>query len=398
MKKIFIIILAIVICSCSKGTQNDSFHQIEKSSAFENDSPLDLSDVIRVYELYQRSNADEQDSILFTYVDEEMCEGEVTLFDDTSFVVRLPEYKQSNIPYLASAEEFYNNCSFLWNIWSNYEVWYRGETSGELCSVKEIIKSIKAIDSKVIKEENLKNAAQNYKDSILLLISSGMDIWDDEHNPWNVRESYTNEIGNIVCHYYDNYEEFQEKYDIIVRNAEGRGKEKFQHYLKSNEAKQLGLILDELNTCENFDEQCSIWRQWANTKKSHVEDGWLVAVGKKLMESGKYNPNLNRIWITWRSICQLFYCGASKDSVIPNPFFNVYRKKCYITCLKRIEEHPDDIFAMNCAASLAGEPNVIRMGVFHYGNDAVIDAKTMMPERFEFDLSDSTELEEDNDN
>ena len=45
MKKIFIIILAIVICCCSKRTQNDSFHQIEKSSAFENDSPLDLSDV-----------------------------------------------------------------------------------------------------------------------------------------------------------------------------------------------------------------------------------------------------------------------------------------------------------------------------------------------------------------
>ena len=62
-----------------------------------------------------------------------------------------------------------------------------------------------------------------------------MDIWDDEHNPWNVRESYTNEIGNIVCHYYDNYEEFQEKYDIIVRNAEGRGKEKFQHYLAQGE-------------------------------------------------------------------------------------------------------------------------------------------------------------------
>ena len=70
MRKILIILSAIVICSCGKSSKNDSFHQIDKSNAFENDLPVDLSDVIRVYELYQRSNADEQDSILFTYVDE----------------------------------------------------------------------------------------------------------------------------------------------------------------------------------------------------------------------------------------------------------------------------------------------------------------------------------------
>ena len=39
---------------------------------------------------------------------------------------------------------------------------------------------------------------------------------------------------------------------------------------------------------------------------------------------------------------------------------------------------------MNCAASLAGNPNVIRIGHFPYGNDAVIDASQMMPERFDF--------------
>lgn len=67
---------------------------------------------------------------------------------------------------------------------------------------------------------------------------------------------------------------------------------------------------------------------------------------------------------------------------------------CYHTCLKRIENHPDDIFAMNCAASLAGNPNVIRIGDFPYGNDAVIDASQMMPERFDFDDLSSDNEEE----
>lgn len=40
---------------------------------------------------------------------------------------------------------------------------------------------------------------------------------------------------------------------------------------------------------------------------------------------------------------------------------------------------------MNCAVSLAGNSNVIRIGDFPYGNDAVIDASQMMPERFDFD-------------
>ena len=386
MKKLFLIISVFAICSCSSNMKNSrSNNQKEKSSEFEYDMPVDLSDVIKEYELYQRCNADEQDSILYSFVDEEMCEGEVTLFEDTSFVIRLPEYKHSNNSYLAFAEEFYNNCSFAWNIWSNFEVWYRGETSGELRSAKEIIKSIKDIDVNIINDSDLNKAAQIYKDSILILMSIGIDKWDDAHNPWNVRYSYSDAIAKKTCHYYDDRDEFLNKYNIMVETAEGMGKARFQHYLNTNETEQLSVILTELNTCKNFDEQCSLWKLWANTKKSQSEDGWLVAVGKLLMESGKYNPNLNRIWITWRSICQLYYCGASKDSVIPNPFFNVYRRICYLTCLKRIKKHPDDIFAMNCAASLAGNPNVIRIGEFSFGNDAVIDASQMMPERFNFD-------------
>ena len=394
MKKSFILIIVLALCCCDKNVNNrnnenrsvtsrNNEQSEERISAFENNLPVDLSEVLQAYELYQKSNAVEQNSILFSFVDKEMCEGDVTLFEDTSFVIRLPEYKDSKIPFLAVAEEFYNNCSFTWNIWSNFEVWYRGKTAGDLRSDKDIIRSIKAFDVKTIRDVELNKAAQSYRDSILVLMSMGLDEWDDAHNAWNVRYNYSNAIEKKACRYYENMDEFQDRYNIIVEFAEGLGDDKFSHFVNTNEDGQL-VILSELNTCANFDEQCSLWRRWANSKESKGEEAWLVAVGNKLMESGKYNPNLNRIWITWRTLCQIYYCGVSKDSVIPNPFYNQYRRMCYQTCMKRIENHPDDIFAMNCAASLAGNPNVIRIGDFTYGNDAVIDASQMMPERFGF--------------
>ncbi len=356
--------------------------------------PVDLTDILQAYELYQKSSADEQESILFSFVDEEMCEGEVTLFEDTSFVIRLPEYRDSKIPFLAVAEEFYNNCSFAWNMWSNFEVWYPGHTAGDLRNDKDVIQSIRAFDVNIIRDAELSKAAQSYRDSILVLMSMGLDDWDDAHNAWNVRGTYNDAIAKKACRFYDDKDEFQDRYNKIVEYAEGMGDDKFSHYLNSNEDEQVSVMLSELNTCANFDEQCSLWRKWANSKESEGVDAWLVAVGNKLMESGNYNPNLNRIWITWRTLCQFYYCGASKDSVIPNPFYNQFRRMCYHTCLKRIETHPDDIFAMKCAASLAGNPNVIRIGNFPYGNDAVIDASQMMPERFKSDdLSDDNEEE-----
>lgn len=397
---LFVCLIACAGCTgASKGNVVDvdstSCDEEDISSSFEYSMPIDLTEILQTYELYQKSSAQDQDSILLSFVDEEMCEEEVALFEDTSFVIRLPEYKDSKIPFLAVAEEFYNNCMFVWNMWSNFEVWYRGHTAGDLRNDKDIIQSIRAFDVNIIRDAELNKAAQSYRDSILVLMSMGLEGWDEVHNAWNVRGTYSDAIAKKACRFYDDKDEFLDRYNRFVKYAEGMGDDKFSHYLNSDEDEQLNVMLSVLNTCANFDEQCSLWRKWANSKESQGEDAWLVAVGNKLMGSGKYNPNLNRIWITWRTLCQFCYCGASKDSEIPNPFYNQYRRMCYHTCLRRIETHPDDIFAMNCAASLAGRPNVIRIGDFLYGNEAVIDASQMMPERFDFDEMVEDESEED---
>lgn len=396
MKKYLIIIIAVTgLFSCNRNVRNNKQNETNDSySPFENSMPVDLSDILEAYDFYQKGNTDKRDSIEQSFLDKELCEDEITLFEDTSFAIRLPEYKDSKNSFLALAEDFYNNCSFAWNLWSNFEVWYRGHTAGELRGDKDIIKSIKAFDANIIKDAELAEAAKYYKDSILLLLSMGLDEWDDANNPWSVRNAYCDVITEKSFRLYNDKEEFQLSYDSVVTAAEGMGKKIFQRYLYSDEDEQLFVILTEMNTCKNFDEQCSLWRNWTNCEKSRGEDPWIIAVGKKLMESGKYNLNLNRIWITWRTICQYYCCGASRDSVIPNPFYNKYRKMCYSTCLRWIEKNPDDIFAINCAESLAGNPNINRFGRFSMGNDSAIDAMEMMPERYGYGNDGEEETDE----
>ena len=58
---------------------------------------------------------------------------------------------------------------------------------------------------------------------------------------------------------------------------------------------------------------------------------------------------------------------------------------CYVSCLKRIEKHPDDIYAMNCAAAIAGRTNMNRFGQNYFGNEAMIEMAMMLPKRFDFD-------------
>ena len=55
---------------------------------------------------------------------------------------------------------------------------------------------------------------------------------------------------------------------------------------------------------------------------------------------------------------------------------------CYVSCLKRIADHPDDVFAMNCAAAIGGRTNLNRFGQNYFGNETMIEEALMMPNRY----------------
>ena len=371
-------LLAAICCAMSLISCGEE----KQSDLFDYSKPVDLSTILQAYDWYQNYEGENKDSILYTKIGLELPEDEFYLFEDTAFVLRVPEYEDSKQPFLANAEDFFNSCALSWNVWSNHEVWYRGHTADLLRYDDEVKRSIEAVSVNIIKDKEVRKAAQDYKDSLLKLMKTEPDDWGEDVNPKELLISFGDVVESKAYKFYDDEDTFVESLDSVMDIAEGMVLDKFQHYLDASEDDQVQVMLGELATCRNFDEQCSLWRNWANCNKSSIDDEWIAAVGSALMESGNYSPILHRIWITWRAISQGLYFGSSRDSSIPNQYYNEYRKMCYVSCLKRIERHPDDIFAMNCAAAIGGRTNMNRFGQNYFGNEAMIERAMMMPKRY----------------
>lgn len=218
--------------------------------------------------------------------------------------------------------------------------------------------------------------------------------------PFTLKENFLEKINDKWYQYYEDKDSFSKqitgKYDSLCSVVE----KSYQKYLHSKEDERLGLMLRSLNNCKNFDEQCSLFCKWANSEESSYEDMWIVAVGTRLMDGKLYSPILFNVWLIWRPLCQSEYFGISRDSEIPNKFYNKYRSCCFTTCLKYITEHPDDIFAMNCASVFAGRGNIFRKGSYPIGNQSAAECFEFLPNRYKKELestvesSDKTDLKE----
>ena len=374
------LLFALLLLSCSKNEHTD---------LFDYSKPVDLSYILKAYEWQKDYEEDDKYTILWSKIVPGLPDDDIYLFEDTAFVLHVPEYAASEQPFLAYAEDFYNSYCLSWNIYSNYEVWYRGHTSCLLRNDSDVIESINKISIDFIHDKDVRKAAQLFKDSVLLLMEKTPEQWKEDVDAMNYVVSFGDVVEDKAYKFYDDEETFSHSLDSIGDIAEGMAMDKFQHYLDANEDEQLKVILGELAACQNFDEQCSLWRNWADCNKSDMEDDWLVGVGIALMKSGNYSPILHRIWITWRSICQSAFYGSSRDSAIPNQYYNEFRKLCYMSCLKRIATHPDDCYAMSCAAAIGGRTNMNRFGMNYFGNECMIEGMMMMPKRYNFEDTDN---------
>lgn len=386
IKLITMTICALTMFSCDKH---------EETELFDNSPAVDLSDILDAYKWYQGSDDENKDFELIAKISPDLPEHGFYLFEDTSFVVRLPEEMDPRHPVLSYAEDIYNTCNLGWNVWSNVEIWFRSQTADTPRTDEEVSKAIQNISADIIKDEELRKAAQVFKDSMLILMKTSPEKWSDDENAMGHLISFASKTEKKAFKYYDDEESFAAVLDSVLEKAESIAQERFRRYTEADEESQLEVMLKELNSCKTFDEQCSLWRNWANCEKSMMEDDWLTAVGDRLMRSGNYSPLLGRIWLTWRALCQSTHFGMSRDSSIPNHYFNEYRRMCYISCLKRIERHPDDVFAIYCAYSTAGRTNLLRFGENMMGNDVLMETVRTMPYRYASVFSDEEDEEND---
>ena len=369
---------AVLAAVCFVGCGNTK----EQRGLFDYSKPVDMTSVLQAYE-WHLQHADE-DSALTGKLMPDLPDYDFVLFADTSFALRIPEYSGSDQPFLKRAEDFYNSCMLSWNVYSNYEVYLRSFSGNELAEEDEVRHGIQSISTEIINDGELRSEAEAFKDSILALMDMPSDMLSGDDRPSAITYvmSFNSAIERKSYCYYDDEEAFVESLDSMSGILRELSEDRFQKYLDADKDHQLKVILDELAACASFDEQCSLWHCWADCGKSDVEDEWIVAVAALLMKSGSYCPILNDIWITWRAFCQAMYFGASRDSSIPNDYYNSYRQLCYKACLPRIEGHPGDAFAMNCAASIGGRTNMNRFGRNYFGNEAMIELFIMLPNRY----------------
>lgn len=351
---------------------------------FENEKAVDLSDVVDVYGEYAEAEKEGREYDL-----SEALEGDYLSYSDcgyvvfdTAFAVQLPQYAESRQPFLARAQDFYNSCRLAFDVWSDFDLWLRSNTGSDLMADKSIIDGIRQINENCIRSKSLREDARNYKDSMILLMSKPYEEWSEEDDATGLLQSFSSAIESESYKFFDSQEAFVDSIMDLGYELRKATEGLLKTYQETDSLKRLDFMLRSLNGCSTFDEQCSLFLNWINSKEAEMDDEWIIAVAGRLMDSGKYNPALNEIWLVWRCLFQVQYCGISRDSYIPNNFYNGMRKKCYMTCLKRIEMHPDDAFAMNCAAFLGGRVNIDRMGSGFFGNNAINELAECMPGRF----------------
>lgn len=395
---------AMVLVGCKeRACKESACTEIECTEFLDNSSAVDLSDVAQIYDSYHSGGgfvvadklAESKNKNLSKDMQVPMPEEGYFLFVGDTCMIRLPQYADSEHPFLSRAQDFYNSCAIVWNVWSNFELWYRFSSIDDEFEGDDIIGNIESIETGILTNDTLRNIGKWYKKKVAeCMRTSGKDE-DVYDGAYAARDSIMEVVAAHQYQFYDDEETFDSQINTVFSICYGLGNSRIERYNKASENERTGVALAELKACTNFDEQCSFLLLWSNNSHSLDDDEWIMAVAERLMQSGKYNPLLFDVWITWRSLCQSMYYGASRDSFIPNDYFNGYRRICYMSCLRRIEQHPDDIFAMNCASILAGKTNMNRFGDNMFGNEAMIEMVSSMPKRYEDILNRDGEEEEE---
>jgi len=345
-----------------------------------NESPVDLSDLLKIYEEYtavEGKKLETAEEDLWRILGGSILENgdRIYLFEDNSFAIHLPQYANSKSAFLANAEFLYNSCAFAFNLWSNYEVYRRMG----LAEPKEVVAACKKISPDCIKDVTVRNAAKAYLDSLIRVMR--VFPGDDEvhSHSFDFLLAFNGIIEEKINTYYILDEDVQEYYIEMHREFLNLTAFKFESCTNMHENRRLKWILESLNKCRTFDEQCSLFFNWAYSDVA--EDMWITAVAQRLMQCGKYSPFFDRIWMIWRCLYQLIYFGQSRDAAIPNDYYNEMRKQCYLTCLNWIEKNPSDVLSMVCAGCIAGRRNIDRNGNYIMGNRATEEMWYVLPNR-----------------
>lgn len=276
----------------------------------------------------------------------------------------------------------YNSSVIMNNIITDFDLVMRFESVYE-----NAIKGIEAINISYVKDRETNSRLEDYKKEMLYLIAVNSDtINKDIHNPWieyNTLFTYLSQKYNVSTFGRIDEDMYNKTFDNPPSVPEWS-----KLVQRRGETNLVAELQEKFDEAERFDARCLYAIELAHAYEADM-DSWseddsrnpAIPIMESLMKEQKYSIYLNELWLKWRTLYQDSE-GASKDSEIPNHLYNEYRKICVCSTLAFIEEHPDDIMAINNYLVMAFKENILREGPFDYGNQYILDKYKLFREKY----------------
>ena len=306
---------------------------------------------------------------------------EVKTISNKDMWLRNPAPKSNLCQRLADA---YNSAVVMNSIMTDFDLQMRFDMTDE------VVEAAKIMDVTKVRELEVQDSLNAYKEEMLYMLSADPDSVDmNIHNPWKAyydlfaylsEKYYIETFGQIdkenIWEEYDHCQSVPEWEEL----REKRGNEDMVEELKAKyqQAKDFDA------RCIYAIELCHAYEAYIYSPKADKEyfENPAIPLMQSLMEEGQYSLYLNELWQKWRVLYQSTK-GASRDSEIPNWIYNDYRNKCCSTILSYIEEHPQDMQAINQYLLMACKENILRYGVFEYGNQYVVEKYYLFSKKVE---------------
>ena len=236
-------------------------------------------------------------------------------------------------------------------------------------SLYPVVDAIESIKTDVIKDNEIRKAAENYVKAFTDVLPRDTILWQPVDSIlWEkVSDAITNYAIILSSRYaldrygkiteedvreYMDIEQFIPQYDSIFNMRKNQSEENVRYLL---------LMADQT---PNFDRECIYTVEFAHQLR-YKEPHPAIPKLEGLMKSGKYSRYLHEVWRTWRCLKQL-EISPSRDGMILN--------------LKQIVMNPQDIKAINDFCFLATCDNIIRYCDYLFGNSAPLEQMMLFPE------------------
>lgn len=110
--------------------------------------------------------------------------------------------------------------------------------------------------------------------------------WGEEEHSMDLLITFGNKIEAKSYKYFTDEEKFVDSLNAMTKELADATKPTLELYRKVEADKRVEMMLHSLNDCSTFDEQCSLFLNWADSPEAELENEWIVAVAEKLMNSG----------------------------------------------------------------------------------------------------------------